>query len=411
MQLDLDFVRSQFPALSGDWIFLDNAGGSQTLKQVGDRVRDYLLNTNVQLGASYEISQISTDRVNQSIDAISDLINANEPSEVILGSSTSMLLKILSLTLGETFEAGDEVVVTNCDHEANIGCWRSLEKRAINVKEWQVNPETLELHLEDLEQLMTPKTRLVALTHASNILGTINPIKEIASFVHNRGALICVDGVAYAPHRKVDVRELDVDFYAFSFYKVYGPHYAMLYGKKELLETLPGINHFFLENDIPYKFQPGNVNYELSYSLLGLKDYLIRFAQTHTPVKQPEPLSLNTCSKYAFNTIAQYEETLSKRLLDFLNNKPNVRIIGKTTYELQQRVPTISFVVNNIKSSTIPPQVDKHNIGIRFGDFYAKRLIRDLVLEPQDGVIRVSMVHYNSLQEIDRLVEILDLLF
>ena len=409
MKLNIDFVRKQFPALSGEWVFFDNAGGTQICRQAADRIYEYLLNTNVQLGASYEISQRSTQRVNEGIEAMAQFIDAREKCEVILGSSTSMLLRILSLCLIEVFRPGDEVIVTNCDHEANIGPWRSMEKRGIRIKEWRLNPETLDLHLEDLETLLTGKTRLVALPHISNILGTINPIKDVASFVHERGAMICVDGVAYAPHRLVDVRELDVDFYAFSFYKVYGPHYSLLYGKKSHLENLPGFNHFFLEDEIPLRFQPGNVNYELSYGLLGVKDYFTEMAKVHAGGQTGE--GLRNSAALVYETIAQYEETLSARLLDFLNSKSNLRIIGKKESDCSLRVPTISFVIDNVKSSSIPPQVDRHYIGIRYGDFYARRLIEDLGLAPQDGVIRVSMVHYNTVEEIDRLIKILESLF
>jgi cysteine desulfurase family protein (TIGR01976 family) len=406
--LDIDFVRKQFPALAGEWVFMDNAGGSQTLQTVADRICDYLLFSNVQLGATYDVSRVSTERVEEGIRTMGELINARDKCEVILGPSTSMLLKNISLSLVETFEPGDEIVVTNCDHEANIGPWRSLEKRDMTIKEWRLNPETLDLHLEDLELLMTEKTRLVALTHASNILGTLNPVKKIASFVHDRGAMICVDGVAYAPHRLVDVQELDVDFYAFSFYKVYGPHYSLLYGKKSRLENMPGIYHFFLDNEIPLRFQPGNVNYELSYGLLGVADYFREFAAVHSgkrPVK-----NIRAAAALAYEYAARHEEKLSARLLDFLNGKSNVRIIGKTVPDPKVRFPTISFVVKGMKSSSIPPEVDKHHIAIRYGDFYAYRLITDLGLAPRDGVVRVSMVHYNTVEEVDRLIDILDLL-
>ncbi len=217
---------------------------------------------------------------------------------------------------------------------------------------------------------------------------------------------ICVDAVAHAPHRLPDVQELDVDFYVFSLYKVYGPHYSLLYGKKSLLEKLPGVNHFFLENEIPYKFQPGSTNYELTYGLSGLKDYFTEFAKVHSE-GLPSPGFRNS-AKIAYNIIAQHEETLSSRMLDFLNSKPNVRVIGKTSPNHSVRVPTFSFVVKNRKSSDFPPEVDKHKIAIRFGDFYARRLIDDLGLSKQDGVIRVSMVHYNTLDEVDRLIKALD---
>lgn len=405
MALNIEFVRKQFPGLDGEWVLMDNAGGSQTLKQVVERISDYLLHTDTQLGATYETSRISTERVAAGNAGMAEYIGAPDNSEVILGPSTSMLLRNLSYAMVQTFVPGDEVVVTNCDHEANIGPWRSMEKHGIVVKEWRLNPETLDLHLEDLDALMTDRTRLVALTHASNILGTINPIKKIAAFVHDRGAMICVDGVAYAPHGTVDIRDLDVDFYAFSFYKVYGPHYSLLYAKKEHQEKMPGINHFFLEEELPYKFQPGNVNYELTYGLLGLKDYFTEFARVHG---DGDNLGFRAAAEASFMHIAEQEALLSAPLMEFLNSKPNVRIIGKISADRDIRVPTVSFVVKDTKSSDITLEVDKHKIGIRYGDFYARRLIEDLGLAAQDGVVRVSLVHYNTPEEVERLIKVLD---
>ncbi len=406
MKLDSNFVRAQFPALAGEWVYMDNAGGSQTLVQVIERIREFLVTSGVQLGASYDISRLATRRVEEAARGVAGLINAGDECEVILGPSTSLLLRILALCLVETLEQDDEIIVTNCDHEANIGPWVDLQKRGIKIKVWKIDPDTLELHLEDLALLMTEKTRLVALTHASNILGTLNPIKEIAAFVHDRGAMVCVDGVSYAPHRLVDVTDLDVDFYAFSFYKVYGPHYAVLYGKKQRLLKMPGFNHFFIgAGDIPLKFQPGGVNFELSYGILGICDYLTRAAEYHAEDRVSR--GLKESAACAYRCFAEHEESLSARLLGFLNGKPNIRIIGKKTADRGVRVPTISFVVQGKKSSSITEQVDKHKIGIRFGHFYAKRLIDELGLAPQDGVVRVSMVHYNTLEEVDKLIHVL----
>ncbi len=405
--LQTDYVRQQFPALAGDWIFFDNAGGSQTLQRVVDRISEFLLTSDVQLGASYGVSQLAGERVAKSAQAIATLVNAADPSEVVMGSSTSLLMRILSLCLGQTFSPGDEVIVTNCDHEANIGCWVDLQKQGIVVKTWLLNPDTLTLELSDLESLLTPRTRLVAVTHASNVLGTINPIRAIADLVHAHGALICVDGVAYAPHRLVDVQALDVDFYAFSFYKVYGPHYAVLYGKRDHLLAMPGINHFFIgATDIPYKFQPGNVNFELSYGLVGLCDYLSDLAHRHYGDRTASDLRNQMVQ--AFDLISQHEQVLSDRLLSYLRTKPNVQIIGNPNADQTLRVPTISFVADGVDSATIPPQVDPHHIGIRYGDFYAKRLIQALGLADQSGVVRVSMVHYNTVAEVDQLVQRLE---
>jgi len=410
MSINLEYVRSQFPALSGKWTFFDNAGGSQTLEPVMKRIHEYLVSSDVQLGASYAVSKLAGERVAAAAEAMATYVNAAHPSEVVMGPSTSMLIRILSICISETFAPGDEVIVTNCDHEANIGPWIDLSKKGITVKTWSLDPDTWELHLEDLKKLMTDKTRIVALTHASNILGKINPIKEIARVVHERDAMICVDGVAFAPHRSIDVQELDVDFYALSFYKIYGPHYALLYGKRDHLLRMPGINHFFIGPDeVPYKFQPGSVNYELCYGMLGLWDYLGGFAAGHRRADFNN--NGRDLVEFVFETISQHEETLSRRLLDYLTNKPNVRIIGPSQPDRSQRMPTVSFVVTGRHSDSITVEVDKFNIGIRYGDFYARRLIDDLGLGPQNGVVRVSMVHYNSIEEVDRLIEVFDRLF
>ncbi len=403
----IDFVRQQFPSLAGDWTFFDNAGGSQTLKQVVDRISEYLLTSDVQLGASYAVSQRAGDRVAKAAQGMATFINAKSPSEVVMGSSTTLMLRILSLCLAQTWNPGDEVIVTNCDHEANIGAWVNLEKQGIKIKVWRINPETLQLHLEDLAPLLSNRTRLVAFTHASNILGTINSVKEVTKLVHEHGAMVCVDGVAYAPHRLVDVQDLDVDFYALSFYKVYGSHYALLYGKHEHLLAIPGINHYFIDQTtIPYKFQLGNVNFELSYGMLGLCDYLSELAQVHYG-EQTAP-DLRSQMVQAYDLMSIQEEEIGDRFLNYLTSKPNIRIIGQPQANRDSRVPTISFVVEGVHSETIPLHVDKYNIGIRFGDFYARRLIEYLGLDKQGGVVRVSMVHYNTLEEVDRLIQALE---
>lgn len=403
MPFPIDFVRQQFPALAGDWVFFDNAGGSQILKGVCDRISEFLLTSNVQLGASYGVSQLAGERVLQARRVAATLVNAADDTEVVMGHSTSLLLRLLSWSLRQTWQPGDEVIITNSDHEANVSPWIDLQRQGIVVKTWQLTPD-LEFDLADLEALLTPRTRLVAMTHASNILGTINPLRPVADLVHAHGALLCVDGVGYAAHRAMDVQAWDVDFYVFSFYKVYGPHHALLYGKRQQLLALPGLNHSFIaETDIPYKFQPGNVNYELSYSVLGLGDYLQALAQR---VGQPGTApSLREGIVQAFDAISDYEDAIGGRLLQYLVSQPRVRILGHPEANRDRRLPTIAFVVDGVDSATLPPLIDAHHIGIRYGDFYAKRLIQDLGLVPQNGVVRVSMVHYNTLAEVDRLID------
>ena len=406
MPLNLDYIRSQFPGLDTDWVFFDNAGGSQTVWSVIRRIGEYYQTSNVQLGGSYDPSRLAEERVAGAVEAMAAYVNAADPAEIVLGPSTSMNMRILSLCLAETFDPGDEVIHTDLDHEANIGPWADLESRGMKVKTWCVNPDSWTLEIDDLKQLLSDRTRLVALTHASNVVGTINPIKEIARVVHDAGAMICIDGVAYAPHARIDVRDLDVDFYGFSFYKVYGPHYALLYGKREHLERIPGINHYFLREEVPYKFQPGNVNYELTYSLMGLWDYLRGFALAHQRYDLDDDRAGQL--SFAFDAIAEYEQVLASPLIDLLKSKPKVRIIGLPTADRSQRMPTISFVVDDKRSDEITLAVDKHKIGIRYGDFYAARLIDTLGLLPKNGVVRASFVHYNTLDEVSRLVDVLD---
>jgi cysteine desulfurase family protein (TIGR01976 family) len=403
---DIHFVRSQFPALSSNWIFMDNAGGTQTAGQVANRIQDYLFNTNVQLGASYDISQKASARVSEAQQVWAKVIHARDPSEIILGSSTTVLLQNLSRSLVQLFEPGDEVIVTNFDHEANIGPWVNMEKSGIHVKVWEINQETLLPDMEKLRHMMNNRTRLVAFSHVSNILGTIHPVKDIASFIHEHGALVCVDGVACAPHRLPDVAEMDVDFYVFSLYKVFGPHYSLMFGKRKHLEIMPGIGHFFIGDDeIPYKLQPGNVNFELTFGSLGIIDYFKSFYNHHF---NGQEIDLRSQVAEVYNLIADHEQSLATRLLDYLKSKKNIRIIGETTSHKNIRVPTVSFIVEGRKSSEIPPLIDPHKIGIRFGDFYAKRLIEYLDLNENDGVVRVSMVHYNTIEEVDRLIRVLE---
>jgi len=398
----MSFVRRQFPGLAGEWTFFDNAGGSQILGRVVDRATDFWRTSNVQLGASYEPSRVATARVDAARRDIAWLMGAADDRGVVLGSSTTQLVHNLARAMGPRLAAGDEVIVTTVDHEANIGAWRRLAARGVVVKEWRLREETLRLELADLEPLMTPRTRLVCFTQCSNVVGTIHPVAEITRFVHDRGARVCVDGVAYAPHRAIDVDAWGVDYYVFSLYKVYGPHMAALYGRPEHLVELDGQNHFFVAaDDIPYKLQPGGVCYELAHSLGGIREYIEELAREVGGGGAGARAA-------AFDAIARHEEGLAERLLAFLRDRRGVRIIGRSDAARDARVPTVSFVVEGRASSSIPPRTDEVRIGIRFGDFYARHLIDQLGLAAQNGVVRVSMVHYNTADEVDRLIRVLD---
>ncbi len=394
--LDLEFVRAQFPSLGSGFTFLDNAGGSQTLGRVADRVRDYLLSTNVQLGASYTVSVAATERVSAASRAVAAYVNAADPKEIVLGSSTTQLIGNLALALQDEFTAGDEIVITTADHEANVGAWRRLEKRGLVIKTWNVDRDSLLLEAKDLDAIMTKRTRLVAFAHVSNVLGSLHDVTGLTRAIHERGARVLVDGVAFAPHREIDVRAWDVDYYVFSFYKVYGPHIAMLYGKRELLEAASGINHSFI-TEVPYKLQPGNVNYELAHSLGGVFEYVDALGAASSAGKRG-----------AFEDIAAHEEALGERLLSWLRGKKGVSIIGEASSDRTRRVPTIAFRFHGVTPEAVVRRVDESRIGIRHGDFYSKGLVGQLGLQASGGVVRASMVHYNTVAEVDRLITALD---
>ncbi|MEZ5288345.1 MAG: cysteine desulfurase-like protein [Vicinamibacterales bacterium] len=403
--LDLPFVRAQFPSLSGDFVFLDNAGGSQALGRVIDRIADYLRTTNVQLGASYAVSEQAGARMQDAQRRMATFVNASRPEEVVMGPTSTLLVQLLARAMAHQFSPGDEVVVTRADHESNIGAWVGLEAVGVVPRFWEFDPESRRLELDGLARVMSPRTKLVAFTHASNIFGTIHPVAEITRFVHNHGAKVCVDGVAYAPHRLVDVAAWDVDYYVLSLYKVYGPHHALLYGKYAHLLELANLYHYFIANDrIPYKLQPGNPNYELSWSSVGIVDYAEELgARAGTAAASPR-----SRMETAFASMAAHEEVLARRLLDYLATKPRVRVIGEATADRAVRVPTISFTVDGTAAPDIVRRIDPLGIGIRYGDFHSRRLVDHLGLQAAGGVVRVSMVHYNTVDEIDRLIAGLD---
>lgn len=399
--LDLDHVRAQFPALASEWVFLDNAGGSQVLASVADRVREYLLSTSVQIGATYEPSRLAAERVAAAHRAGAALVHAADPSEIVLGPSATQLLHSLARAFREEIAPGDEIVVTHADHEANITPWlRLAEERGATIKVWRTDPGTLELTLSGLAPLMTERTRLVCFTHVSNVVGTIHPVAEITRFVHERGARVCVDGVAYAPHRAVDVQAWDVDFYVFSLYKVFGPHQALLYGKRELLLALANINHLFVAKDaLPYKLLPGNLNFELAHGLPAIVEYLESLGTGSSTRDRIES---------AFDAIARHEEILIEPLLSFLRNRPEIRLLGCPEADRTRRISTLGFAVEGRSSAEIPTALDAAKIGIRYGDFHARRLIQDLGLAERNGVVRISAAHYNTVGEMERVLEALD---
>ncbi|RLL93701.1 hypothetical protein CFD26_101915 [Aspergillus turcosus] len=384
-------VRTRFPALKVERVFLDNAGGSQVLDTVIESIASYLSTTNVQLGATYGISRAATAAYAKGYEAAAEFINAS-PDEICLGISTTQLLHNLSTAL--KFQPGDELVLSKLNHEANIAPWvRIAERLGLQVKWWSASdPRNPVCDLDELGQLLSEKTRLVACPHASNITGTITNVKEIAKLVHQYPrALLCVDGVALAPHRQVDVKDLDVDIYAFSWYKVYGPHIAQLYASSRVHDQIDTLGHFFKGTDtLDLKLNLASASYEATQSIPAVLEYL-----------GPNPTA-------TWDKIASYEEKLQAILLDYLRSDDQITICGEPSASKELRVPVVSFTVQGIKSQKVIEEVERRtSFCFRHGHMYSHRLLKDVVgLEDvDDGVVRISMLHYNTEEEITLLVE------
>ncbi|MFQ5786229.1 MAG: cysteine desulfurase-like protein [Alphaproteobacteria bacterium] len=403
-ELDVAYARGHFPGLD-DWAFFENAGGSLVPRAVIDRVNAHMTETRVQPGAAFPASARAAEHHAKAQALMAEMINA-APEEVIIGGSTTINMYVLSQALRPWFAPGDEVVVTNLDHEANSGAWRRLAEVGAVVKEWRIDPGTCELEIDELDKLLTERTRLVCFTHCSNVTGSIHDVRAIVERVHAAGALACVDAVAYAPHRRLDVKATDVDFYACSLYKLYGPHLALLYGKREHLLRARSQNHYFFgADDIPSKLALGGYNHELTAGPPGIIDYLDAIHGHHFPGSNA---GLHERLGETFALFAAHEQTLATRFADFLESKPNLRIIGRATGDHTRRAPTFSFVVEGRDSEDFPKRALAHKVAFRAGDFYAARLIDALGLRPQNGVVRVSMVHYNTMAEVDRVIRTLD---
>lgn len=396
--LKRDLVRSQFPSLQGDFVFLENAGGSQVPGCVIEAMRTFMTDSYVQTGAGYPAS----DRASQAVvdaHALMDLwVNAARFGKTVLGPSTTALVNLIAGAYAQTLGPGDEVIIAETNHEANAGPWERLARTGATIKWWRIDPETLECSLDALSDLLTTRTRLVAFPHVSNLLGEIVDVAAITRLCHDRGARVFVDGVAYAPHGVIDVQAWNVDWYVFSNYKVYGPHVATLFGSFDAFAELQGPNHFFIpDQEVPRKWELGALNYEGCAGVIALGDYIS--ALTGRPVSRESIV-------HALDQMAALEAPLTQRLLTFLAGRPGVRVYGPGARG--NTVGTISFTTDKAPSSAIPPLLAARGIGIRHGYMYSYRLCQALGLDLSEGVVRISHVHYNTEAEMERTIAALD---
>lgn len=404
MTLDLGFVRSQYPVFqnpeTAQWAFFENAGGSYVPHQVIERLNYFFKYTKVQPYGLFAPSVAAGQAMEAAYRCVAELLNT-DPDQLTFGPSTTLNFYVLAQAIRPDLKAGDEIVVTNQDHEANIGCWRRLSEFGIAIREWRIDPQSGELNIEDLKDLVSRRTRLVCFTLCSNIVGTINDVRAIRKIAHDAGALAVADGVSFAPHRLIDINDLEVDFYLFSTYKTFGTHIGVMWGRKDVLAKLECQGHYFNADKPHYRLNPAGPLHAEIAALAGIGEYYDALYEKHFTDLS---LSRHERAVKVFDLFAEHESRLANQLLGTLKELPGVRIIGQAHAADGRRAATIAFVPAQKKPSAIVKRLAENFIAVRNGHFYARRCIESLgIKDPEEGVIRVSLVHYNTEEEVERL--------
>jgi len=402
-------IRSLFPALhqEPDFTFFDNAAGAQVPQVVIDAINGHLLHCNVQRGGRYPRSMEVDATIARARASVADLIHARDPNEIAFGMNATSFLRLLSLAIGRTLATRNEIVVTNLDHEANIATWLQLERDGAKIVWWKMREDN-NLHVEDLAPLLTSKTRLVACTVASHALGSIVDVAAVARLAHAAGAEVALDCVHYSPHALIDVQAFDCDYLVCSGYKVFAPHMGFLWGRLELLYTLPTFREDFIPDVPPGKIEAGTFIYENVAGMGAAVAYLEALGKSLvTEQDGPEPASRRDALVRAMAAIREYEATLSSEMLKVLAAAGAVVYGIDNPARVAERVPTFCFNLPNILPALITETMSDHGIAIRDGHMYAPRLMNHLGLALDTGVNRASILHYNTLEEIHEFGKVL----
>jgi cysteine desulfurase family protein (TIGR01976 family) len=399
-------VRDAFPALNRaqGFIFFDNAAGAQIPQIVLDAVNHHLLECNVQRGGRYGRSREVDATISDARQSVADLLNARHPNEIAFGMNATSFIRLVSLAIGQTLGARNEIVVTDMDHEANIATWLALERNGAKFLWWQMREDGL-LHVDDLVPLLSSRTRLVACTLTSNALGSIVDIGAAASVVHAADAEIFVDAVHYGPHGLIDVQAFDCDYLVCSGYKIFAPHMGFFWGRLHLLQELPTFREDFIPDVPPGKIEAGTFIYENVAGMAAAVRYLEELGNAFNA--ESKPLSRRAALQKALAAIRAYEQELSLEMLDVLY-RCQATVYGISDAKaIEQRVPTLCFNLGKIPPSRVTEEFDRRGIGVRDGHMYAPRLMKRLGLAQESGAVRASLVHYNTREEVRKFANAL----
>lgn len=407
---DVSSLRQQFPALQRTIdgqtpVFLDGPGGTQVPQRVIEAMVHYLSTCNANHGGAFATSRESDRILHEAHQAVADLLNARSPQEIVFGANMTTLTLHLSRAIGRTLRPGDEVIVTRMDHDANVTPWVLAARDAgATVHRVDIHPEDCTLDLEGLRRLLGPRTRLVAVACASNAVGTVNDVRSITRWAHDAGARVFLDAVHYAPHGPIDVQAWDCDFLACSAYKFFGPHVGILWGRRELLEELPVYKLRPVPETMPDRWMTGTQNHEGLAGVLAAVEYLADVGTRHGGAA-----ARRGALRAGLAAIQAYEAELAKRLLQAMADRPRFKVWGITDRQkLAQRVPTVAITMPKRRAEAIAEHLAGRQIFVWNGNMYAVDLIARLGLEGHGGILRIGLVHYNTPEEIDRLLTALD---
>ena len=418
IHIDLSALRSQFPALqetdanNHPYVYFDGPGGTQVPQRVIDAMADYFVHANANCGGPFITSHRNDDIIEQARTDMADFFNAPSATEIVFGANMTSLTFSFSRAIGRMLQPGDEIIVTHLDHDGNIAPWAALEEKGIIIKWADFRREDCRLDLDHLASLLNARTKLVALGYASNAVGTINPIAEIADKVHAAGAWLWVDAVHYAPHGPIDVQRAGCDFLVCSAYKFFGPHVGVLWGRLDLLEQLTAYKVRPSKTTPPHKFETGTLNHEGLAGVSAAIDYLAEIGRSYgnrLPSKGAAAYEAYSDRrrelKLAMDAIMNYEMPLFEKMMAKIQDIPETRIYGITDPKVfDQRCPTLAFTREGFSPSQIAEHLGHLGIFVWHGNYYALAVTQRLGVEDKGGMVRVGLAHYNTEEEVDRLI-------